>query len=84
MHGRNKLVFRYSRLELLASDKPSSLLDPFVSCNKNKVLWIQSKVRYKQHFIFSKTCEWPNKLLLPNTTIKKLAGDNYPSLLAVS
>ncbi len=84
MHERNKLAFRYSSLELLASDKPSSLLDPFVSCNENKVLWIQSKVRYIQHFIFSKPCEWPNILLLPNTTLKKLAGDNHPSLLAIS
>jgi hypothetical protein len=34
-------VLLYSRLESLARDKRASLLDPFISYEGNKVLWIQ-------------------------------------------
>ncbi len=44
--------------EKLASDKPSSLLDPFISYEENEVLEIWTQVSYSQHFIFFVTYEY--------------------------
>jgi hypothetical protein len=38
MNGFNKLVLNDTRIERLASEKQTSLLDPFVSYEENEVL----------------------------------------------
>jgi hypothetical protein len=45
-------------LERLAGDKHSSLLETFVSYEKNEMLWMQLQGPHSQHFIFFVTFIW--------------------------
>jgi hypothetical protein len=85
MNGHNKLVLHYTWLEILAKDKHSSLLAPFVSYDENEVLWKKKcceygpRSRIHKTFIFNATCT--NKLVFNYTKQKYLAEDKHSSLL---
>ncbi len=54
----NKLLLHYTKLERVAKNKHSSLLEPFVSYEENEVLWIRAQGQYSQHFFFFVIYEW--------------------------
>jgi hypothetical protein len=49
----------YTRLEMITTDKHSSLLGSSVSYKENEVLGIRSQVPYSQSLIFFMTYDWP-------------------------
>jgi hypothetical protein len=69
MNGPNKLMQQKTGLESLASYEYPSLIGPFVTFEENEVLWKWPLLLYSQHFIFSVTYEWAQKLMLQNTRL---------------
>jgi hypothetical protein len=58
MYGSNRLEFVSCKTFQSSVMKSSSLLDPFVSYEENKVLWIHLQGPYSQHYIFFVTYVW--------------------------
>ncbi len=82
MNGPNKLVFHYARLEMLARDKHSSLLGPFICYQGNEVLWILPQGPNSQHlilFIAYESAQYTRLLL--STKLQRLANDKQSNLL---
>ncbi len=75
-------MLHYLRLERLATDKYTTLLDPFVSYEENEVLWIWPQGLYSQPFILFLTYEWDQKArVLHYIKVERLATDKYTTLL---
>jgi hypothetical protein len=57
-NGHNYLVSHNTKQESLYNHKHPSLYEPFMSYEKNNVLWIQHLGPYSQHFILLVNYEW--------------------------
>jgi hypothetical protein len=63
-------------------DKHTSLFNPFISYEENKVLWIRPLGPYSQLYIFFVAYEWAKQArVLHWTRVEMLAMDKHRSLL---
>ena len=77
----NAGVWHYIRLEGLAMDKHSCSLEPVLSYEENKGLWIRPLVLCSQTFFFV-TYKWVKYAgVLNHGTVEKLTMDKHSSLL---
>jgi hypothetical protein len=75
-------VLYNTRAEMIAMDKNSNLLGPFVSFEESKMLWIWPLIQYSQHFISFVTYERAQKArVLYNTRAERPAMDKNSNLL---
>ncbi len=74
-------MFDYTRLEVLARDKHSSLRSPIVSNEEIKVFWQQLMCLFSQHNIFYVTYEWVHYgRVLQYTKLEVVTSDKDSSL----
>jgi hypothetical protein len=75
-------VLDYIGLDILVSDKHSSLLDSFVSYEEIGVLWILSQGLCSKHYMFFITYKWAQwARVLHYTRLERFATDKRSSLL---